>query len=222
MFKKVLISEDIDSIGMTLKLMLEKLKIEEVHQVSHCDEAFLKIKKAILEQQPYDLLICDLSFKDSHINTTLFTGEELINTVKTIQPDIKIVVYSIEDKSYRIKYLFEKSGINAYILKGRNSIPTLQKAIQDIYLNHEVVIPIEIEQKLNDRNLIEIDDYDISILQLMSKGYTLEEISTYFKTNTINPSSSSSIEKKITKLKSYFKANNNVQLIALSKDLGII
>jgi hypothetical protein len=32
----------------------------------------------------------------------------------------------------------------------------------------------------------------------------------------------SSIEKRINKLKIYFKANNNVHLIAIAKDLGLV
>jgi hypothetical protein len=57
-------------------------------------------------------------------------------------------------------------------------------------------------------------------LKLLSNGYILEEISKEFKNTGIIPNGSSSIEKRINKLKIYFKANNNVHLIANAKDLG--
>lgn len=222
MFKKVLVSEDVDSISLSIKSILEELKIEEIQLAYSCDEASLKIKKAIIRNKPFDLLICDLSFIASPLSNHLSTGEELINFIKKIQPDIKIIVYSIEDKSYRIKSLFEKSGINAYVIKGRNSIPKLKQTIQEIFSTMNPIIDADISKRMNDRSIIEIDQYDISILKLMSKGHTLENISADFKKNKVKPNSSSTIEKKITNLKLHFKANNNVQLIAISKDLGLI
>jgi two-component system capsular synthesis response regulator RcsB len=43
-----------------------------------------------------------------------------------------------------------------------------------------------------------------------------------FKKLNITPNSKSYIEKRVSKLKDYFKANNNIHLIAITKDLGII
>ena len=103
MFHKVLIAEDLDSISTTVIQALEELSIIEIHHAKYCDEALLKIKKAIRDNQPYDLLISDLSFKKDHREVKLLSGEELIDAVKKIQPTIKTIVFSIEDKSYRIK-----------------------------------------------------------------------------------------------------------------------
>src|SRR5687767_9003836 len=115
MFHKVLVAEDLDSISMTVVQVLEELSVVEIHHAKYCDDAFLKIKKAIYEKEPFDLLISDLSFKQDHRENKLFTGEELIDAVKKIQPNIKTIVFSIEDKSFRIKSLFDNSRINAYI-----------------------------------------------------------------------------------------------------------
>ncbi len=133
MFNKVLIAEDLDSISIAVIQALEMLSIVEIHHAKYCDDAYLKIKKALLDNVPYDLLISDLSFKTDHRENKLTSGEELIEAVKKVQPDIKTIVFSIEDKSFRIKSLFNNLGINAYVSKGRNSIPELQKTIQRIY-----------------------------------------------------------------------------------------
>ncbi|MES2576462.1 MAG: response regulator [Bacteroidota bacterium] len=222
MFHKVLIAEDLDSISIAVVQALEEISILEIHHAKYCDDAFLKIKKALHDNQPYDLLISDLSFKPDHRENRLNSGEELIEAVKKAQPDIKTIVFSIEDKSFRIKSLFNNLGINAYVSKGRDSIPELKKAIQRIYNNEEIKPSAEISHALRDKSLFEIESYDISLLKSLSKGLTLEDISSEFKHSGIIPNGSSSLEKRINRLKIYFKASNNVHLIAITKDLGLV
>ena len=222
MFQKVLVAEDLDSISIAVIQALEEISILKIHHAKYCDEAFLKIKKALHDDEPQDLLISDLSFKPDHRENKLSSGEELIEAVKKVQPNIKTIVFSIEDKSFRIKSLFNNLRINAYVSKGRDSIPELKKAIQRIYNNEEIKPSAEISNALRDKSLYEIESYDISLLKSLSKGLTLEEISTEFKDSGIIPNGSSSLEKRINRLKIYFKANNNVHLIAIAKDLGLV
>ncbi|MBG6112044.1 DNA-binding NarL/FixJ family response regulator [Flavobacterium sp. CG_23.5] len=222
MFNKVLVAEDLDSISIAVVQALEEISIVEIHHSKYCDDAFLKVKKALHDNVPYDLLISDLSFKTDHRENRLNSGEELIEAVKNVQPDIKTIVFSIEDKSFRIQSLFNNLGINAYVSKGRKSIPELQNAIQRIHCTDEKIISSELSHTLKDKSIFEIEAYDISLLKLLSKGLILEEISENFKESGIIPNGSSSIEKRINKLKVYFKANNNVHLIALTKDLGLV
>jgi ribosome-associated translation inhibitor RaiA len=47
-------------------------------------------------------------------------------------------------------------------------------------------------------------------------------MATTFLQLNIKPNSKSSIEKRVARLKDLFKANNNIHLIAIVKDLGII
>lgn len=222
MFKKVLVAEDLDSISIGIIKVLEDLKIPVIDHVKYCDDALLKIKKGMTENSPYDLLISDLSFKSDHRKTKLSSGEELIGAVNKVQPSLKKIIFSIEDKSYRIKSLFDDLKINAYVTKGRNSIDELKTAIEKTFRNEERIVSSDLSLIFNDKALIEIESYDISILNLLAKGYTLENISNEFKVISITPNGTSSIEKRINKLKIYFKANNNVHLIAIAKDFGLI
>ncbi len=222
MFHKVLVAEDFDSISITVVQALNELSTSEIQHAKYCDDAYLKIRKAIQEEAPYDLLISDLSFKTDHRETKLNSGEELIAAVKKIQPTIKTIVFSIEDKSFRIKSLFNDLEINAFVAKGRNSIPELKKAILGVFNNDTNILSNELSHTLRDKSLIEIETYDISLLKLMSNGLIVEEIALDFKNSGMIPNGSSSIEKRINKLKIYFKASNNVHLIAIAKDLGVI
>lgn len=222
MFNKVLVAEDLDSISITVGQALAELSVSEVHHAKYCDDAFLKIKRALHDNAPYDLIISDLSFKTDHRENTLNTGDELIAAVKKVQPNIKTIVFSIEDKSFRIKSLFNNLGINAYVAKGRDSIPELKKAILGVFSDKAKILSAGLSHALRDKSLIEIETYDILLLKLLSKGLILDEIASEFKSSGIIPNGNSSIEKRINKLKIYFKASNNVHLIAISKDLGLV
>lgn len=224
MFNKVIVAEDLDSINIAVVQALEELEITDIHHVKYCDEAFLKIKKAQIENQPFELLIVDLYFKTDYRENKLHSGEELIAAVKKEQPGIKIIVFSNEDKSYRIKSLFDSLAIDGFVMKGRNSIPELKKAIQNVFNNNnkDKYISPELAAIFRDKTLLEIEPYDIQLLKKLSKGLTQDEISLHFKNESIIPNGNSSIEKRINKLKIYFKANNNVHLIAIAKDMGLV
>lgn len=222
MFNKALVVEDFDSVSTTMINAVKELSIPEILLAKYCDEAYLKIRKALLNNEPFDLLICDLSFKNDFRKNKLNTGEELIAAIRKVQPDIKIVVFSVEDKSFKIKSLFSDYGINAYISKGRNSIPELQKAILGIYNVNTTILSTELSNILSNKSLLEIEEYDIELLKLIAQGLMMVKISSEFKNKGIMPNGISSIEKRINRLKIYFKARNNVHLIAIAKDLGLI
>jgi DNA-binding NarL/FixJ family response regulator len=222
MFTKVLIVDDIDFNDAGAVQVLKGLEIPEIEYSKYCDDALLKIKRAQQENQPYQLLISDLSFKEDHRNEKLKSGEELITVVKQLFPKIKIVVFSIEDKSYPIKSLFEKLNIDGYVIKGRNTMTELKKAIETICNTNQKFLSPELSHILQDKTINEIDDYDIQLIKYLSVGVTQENMETTFKEAGITPHSKSTIEKRLNKLKIYFKANNPTHLVAIAKDLGLI
>ena len=221
MFKKVLIVEDFDSINLAVMQVLSDIGVTEIHHAKYCDDAQLKIKKANIDNEPFDLLISDLSFKADHREIKLASGDQLIEWVKKEQPNLKIIVHSIEDKSFFIKSLFEKYNIDGYVAKGRKSIEQLKTAINKLYLNNSHYISPELAHILQDKTINEIDDFDIQLIKQLSLGIPQEKMDEKFKQLGITPNSKSSIEKRVSKLKDYFKANNTVHLIAIAKDLGI-
>lgn len=222
MFTKVLIVDDIDFNDAGAVQILKELEIPEIEYSKYCDDALLKIKKAQQENQPYQLLISDLSFKEDHRNEKLKSGEELISVVKKLFPDIKVIAFSIEDKAYPIKNLFDKHNINGYVIKGRNTMIELKKAIETVFNNNQKFLSPELSHILQDKTVNEIDDYDIQLLQQLSQGVQQESMDLKFLALGISPNSKSTIEKRISKLKIYFKANNTVHLVAIAKDLGLV
>lgn len=222
MFKKVIIAEDLEDINLGIEQTLKSLDIENFQHAKYCDDAFLKIRKALIDNEPYDLLISDLSFKKDHRDVKITCGDELVEKVRELQPNIKIIAYSIEDKSYRIKSLFDNADIDGFVLKGRNSIEDLKKAIHITSTSDQKFISPDIASALQEKNNFEIDDLDIQILKHLSSGTPQDDIIKIFKDLGIKPNSKSAMEKRLSKLKDFFKANNTVQLVFIAKDMGII
>jgi DNA-binding NarL/FixJ family response regulator len=221
MFRKILIVEDIDSISYGLTALLQKNFDAEVRSTKFCDEAYLKIKRATYEKAPFDLVITDLSFNDTHREAKINTGEELIRLVKKEYPRTKIIAYSVDDKPYRIKHLFETYKVNGFVAKGRESVSDLIEAIDLLYHTAENYISPQLAYIIKEFALV-IDDDDIELLKCLSVGMTQSDISEIFRVQHKKTSSTSSIEKRINRLKIHFKANNTIHLISITKDMGLI
>lgn len=221
MFHKVLVSDDLGSINQGVLTVLDSMSIKNVHQVQYCDDAYLRIKKALLDDAPYDLLITDLSFVADYREQQFASGEELVIALKKEHPELKIIVYSVEDRLQRVRSLIGTHKTNAYVCKGRRGLIELGKAIKAVY-NNEVYVSPQVTQALSEKTNLEIDDFDIELVKLLSHGLSQDEISAHLKSKNITPSSLSSIEKRLNKLRIQFKANNAIHLIAIVKDLGLI
>ncbi|WP_431471853.1 response regulator transcription factor [Nonlabens sp. SCSIO 43208] len=221
MFKKVLISDDYSSINQGVLAVLDQLGITKVKQVQYCDDAYLEIKSAILNEEPYDLFITDLNFKTDHRQQKYTSGEELAAQLRNEYPDFKMIVYSVEDRLQKVRYLINSIKVNAFVCKGRDGLKDLSKAITAVNQD-QMFLSGAVQQALNPKNNLEINDYDIELLSLLASGQSKEAISKQFKVHGITPSSLSSIEKKQAKLLLQFRANNATHLISIVKDLGLI
>ncbi|MCO6175362.1 response regulator [Flavobacterium sp. NRK F10] len=221
MFTKVLIAEDFDTTNVAVTQLLKELEVEQVDFAKYCDDALLKIKRALLDGDPYQLLISDLCFKEDFRAVTLKSGEALIEKAKEVQPELKTIVYSMEDKSFKIKSLFDNFEVDGYVVKDRKSIPELKEAILKAEKGERYVSP-DHASALQDKTVSEIDSYDLQIIRHLASGITQDEIELTFKEKGITPNSKSTIEKRINRLRMYFGANNNVHLIAIAKDMGVI
>lgn len=222
MFKKILIADDIDSINLGVRFLLEKDDAIKIDHVRYCDDAILKIKAAIKEGVPYELLISDLSFKQDHRDVKLAGGEELIAAARKEQPEIKVIAYSVDERNFRIKSLFEALNVNAFVSKGREGSVELSHAIKTIYDSDKRYISPHLNHLLVDSSALEIDESDVDVLKYLSKGMGQDEIAKILQELKRPSASLSSVEKRINKLKIIFKARNLAHLVSITKDMGLI
>lgn len=221
MFKKVLVADDIDSINHAVTSVLRDLNIENVEYAQYCDKAYIKAKKAMIEGFPFDLLICDLSFKADHREERIKGGKELIAIVKEMDPNLKVLVNSIEDHPHTVKTLWESGNIEAYVCKDRNGMRELHEAIRELASGNTYNSP-RINRSLRQENLTILDELEIKLLTYISQGLTQDEIQEKFKEENITPSSKSAIEKRLKDLRENFNAKTTPHLIGIVKDLKLI
>lgn len=216
MFKKILVAEDLKGINEgILSFLTENLVIEKLELVQYCDDAYLKYKKAILDEEPYDLLITDLSFEGDHRAQKLSSGDELATKIRETDTDIKIIVYSVEKKFSKIKKLIEIIGLNGYVCKSRNGLDELVTCIKEVYKGATYLSP-EARPALTKKDITELNDFDLEILKHLADGHIQKDISKLMFTST------SSIEKRLNALKIVFRAKNATHLVSIIKDLGLI
>ncbi|KLT64789.1 response regulator transcription factor [Pedobacter sp. BMA] len=223
MLQKVLIAEDYESSNISVQKALEDLGISHdiKNQVYYCDDALARIKKAMSEGNPYDLLITDLSFDDDHTKQIITTGNALIKAAKDVQPDLKILVFSVENRLSVAQHLFKECDIDAYVPKGRRDSQDLKLAIETISKGGRYL-----SGNLKKEEKAEID-YDFSVVELaiisqLAQGTSQKDIPHYLQANSITPFGLSSVEKKLGSMKAIFGFTKNEQLIAYCKDKNII
>lgn len=221
MFKKIIVAEDIDTISDGLKAAFEKLEGAEVVFTKYCYETYLKIKKALQDDAPFDLLVTDLSFKSSHMDVKLTSGEEVISQLRADGIDIAIIAYSIDERGYNIRHLLHELNVNGYVSKGRESAPDLLRAIHAVYQGEQYVSAHLAHLKKPD-GLTDLDATDLEIIKLLAEGYSQPEIRDIFKQNSKKSSSFSSVEKRIIKMRTSLQAKNTTHLVSIAKDMGLV
>ncbi len=169
MFKKVLVSDDLECINQGVVSVLNSLKIEHITQVAYCDDAFLQIEKGLKDEGPFELLITDLSFVADHRTQQYPSGEVLIKALKQKHPQLKIIAYSVEDKLQKVRSVMLENKADAFVCKGRHGLKELTQAIQEVYKGNQYLSP-QVVNALNKKLSVEISDYDIHIMKLLSQG----------------------------------------------------
>lgn len=222
MFTKVLVAEDYEIANQGIvRILKDTIGILDVYEAKYCDEAYLKFQKAYTEKIPFELLITDLSFREDHNPQVRTSGIELIKDIRKTQPDIKIIVYSQEDRPDKINMLFDNFEINGYVCKGQHAVKELIDCIHGVH-REEIMLPPELTNNPEGNGMIQLEDLDMVLLEELAKGNTKKEIRTKLIQENITPNSESAIDKRVSKLFDSFKAKNTTHLVAIAKDLGLL
>lgn len=221
MFNNVLIAENYVNSQVSAQDIVSELSISKVDHVCYCDDAFSKVQKALSKGDTYDLLITDLNFEDNHYLQQFRSGEDLIEVVKEVQPDIKVIVFSTDIKSSVIGRLFKERRIDAYVRKSKYETGDLKRAITALSKN-EKYLAIDLKKSVRRVNSYEFSDYDIVLISLLAQGMLVKHIPFYLKNNNIKPCGLSSVEKRINQLRGILKVISNEQLVDFCKKSRLI
>jgi len=145
-----------------------------------------------------DLLLTDITMPN-------INGFMVIEEIKKINPKIKIAVFTQHDGEGYFKDAY-KLGINAYILK-TESFLFLPEILFRVLAGEFYVSPSISQYLRATRNKCSLDNFEHQIIKMLVAGYPIREISNNLKR------SSKVIEYRLRKIKDYFDAKNNVELV---------
>ncbi|WP_281633134.1 response regulator transcription factor [Flavobacterium luteolum] len=162
--KKFVVADDFAIVRKGMASLLRKK-----YEYSEVDEAstFLEIIN-LIKIKKIDLLVLDIDFPDG-------TSLNLIPTIKNIQPDIKILIFSaFEEEIYAIRYL--NAGANGYLNK-LAAIEEMEEAIDSMLQKGKYLSP-EIQNKILDSYILKrpanpldlLSNREIEIAKLMVDG----------------------------------------------------
>lgn len=220
-FQRVLMAQDIDSVNLGLLAALKEAFGFRIDHATSADNAFLRVKQALADKEPYDLLIACQPFESPRGNQHLHSAKDLFRAARLLQPGLKTLLYTTENRPYKIRECLQDCGINGYAQRTGDGGMELIEAIRALSRQGCYISP-QVSESIADSLLLKIDSYDVLLLGELAKGYSHREISRRFSVRGISPRSLSSIEKRINQLKEYFRARNTPHLIALVKDEGLI
>lgn len=221
--KKVLIAEDHEMMNRSLRNTLTDfgIQISEKDYVFSCDDAYHRINGAIKQGEPYEMVVTDLSFDENFPGQKLSNGPAMIKALKKLQPDLKVLVFSIEDRASIATSLFRELSIDGFVPKARHDIGDLKLAIETIAKNGKYISP-HLKKPSSSHNAYAFSTFDMTLIKLISVGMAQKNIPHYLMENKIKPCSLSSVEKRINRIKNMLGIASNEQLIAYCKDIGII
>lgn len=124
-----------------------------------------------LKKNEVDLIITDYSLPG-------MDGLSLVNTIKRIAPNTKVIVLSMHDEVHLVKEIL-KAGVNGYVLKN-DTHKELLNAIRDVsqgkvYLSSDVNKMLITNLNNPDEGRL-LTDREREILKLIAKEYTNKDI----------------------------------------------
>ena len=221
MIEKILIVEDHESMNLAVQKIAEDLKIPQVDYAYYCDDAFRKIEIAKQRGALYDVLMTDLYFDFDGEQQEIKSGFELIRKAREVQPDLGVIVFSAEKGESVINRLIQEYQIDAYVRKARNDAKELKKAFQAVDQRKQYFPPYIARNAANGA-AFEFSAFDLQVIRLLAQGYQQNQIPDYLKKNNIKPSSLSSIEKRLNRIREQLGYSKNEQVVLFCKDAGLL
>ncbi|WP_415328087.1 response regulator [Chryseobacterium sp. MMS23-Vi53] len=166
MSKNILIADDHDIVLVGTTMILEsRIQDAEVDQAEDYPETLEKISR-----KKYDLVILDINMPESK-------NKKMISEIKSIDPDIKILIFSAYEEEIAAQYIRE--GANGYVSKLSKSdeiSDAVKKIFSDGYYYPSTLVnqlihesPLDLIKNLSER--------EYEIFMLLAKGNGNLEIS---------------------------------------------
>lgn len=215
MIDKVIIAEDQESSNLSVQITMDELRIRQSDYFYYCDDTLNRIKMAKKAGLPYDVLVTDLYFEDDGISQTIRDGFSLIAAAREIQPDIRVIVFSAENKAEIIRSLYDNLHIDAFVRKARHDVRELKQAF-DAISKRERYYSRDIALLIKQSKAYAFSTFDVSIIRLIVEGCSQKEIAATLDKHV------NTIEKRLKKMRDEHGFTKNEQLVLACRNAGFL
>ncbi|GAA3647351.1 response regulator [Flavivirga jejuensis] len=191
--------------------------IFKIDTASDCDSAILKVGLA-LKSEPYDLVFLDISLPPSK-DDSILSGEDLGKRIRRLFCDVKIIVSTHHNNSYKINNIFNSVNPEGFLVKSEAGFSNFIEAIKHVLIGTpyytKTILEFLRKSLMNDFTL---DEKDRRLLYELSKGTKMKDLP-----STINMSIGG-IERRKRLLKQVFnttKESDNV-LVKVAQEYGFL
>jgi DNA-binding NarL/FixJ family response regulator len=166
-----LIADDHSVVRHGVSLVIKELFFNaKIHHAGTFKETLKTLKETKI-----DLLVLDINFPDGN-------SINIIGETKTLQPDLKILIFSAYDESlYALRYL--NAGASGYLNKGCHEAE-MKQALQSMMVSGKYITQNIKDQILDSyiskkplNPLEQLSDREIEVARLLIKGFGNMEIS---------------------------------------------
>ncbi|QXP68822.1 response regulator [Polaribacter sp. R2A056_3_33] len=159
-----------------------------------------------------------------YISNPLFENDGTPQELKSGEEfsDLKIIIFSVEDKPYKIQHLYKNIKVDGYVWKNRDGLKEIMNAMHAVSTTNQFYISPELNTTVHPKKVLEITDFDVFLIASLSTESLQEEISKSLKKKGCFTSSVNAIEKRLKFLKEHFNASNPTHLVAIAKDFGLV
>ena len=190
----------------------------EVETVINCDTAFAKIKEAVKNRTPFDLIFLDIKLPPSE-DGKIRSGEDLGVKIKELLPSSKIIIATTYNDNYRIHSIFQSLSPDGFLIKNDvnpQELVTAIKAVISDYPHYSVTVVKMLKKEVS--NDLLIDKIDRVLLYELSIGTKTKSLP------HVIPLSMAGIEKRKRHLKELFDISkqDDKTLISVARDKGFI
>lgn len=222
-FINVLIVEDEPLIIKSLNTVLKNIGNSDktldfkIKSVRNCDAANREIDKAV-RGTPLDLVLLDINVQASS-DRKLLSGEDLGMELKSLFPNIKIIVFTSHHENYRVNNILQSVNPNGLLIKSDIDFKDLVEAVKEV-LNDTPYYSKTVLKLIRSHvsNSFVLDRTDRKLLFLLSKGTKNKHLPEYIGM------SKSGIARRKRNLKEVFSLENEDDffLLKAAKEKGFI
>lgn len=211
----VLIIEDEQMIIDGYKAILTQARPENMafkfDSANDCDSAWDK-----LALKKYDLVFLDLSFPIRE-GSKFSSGEELGKSIRGKYPEILILIITGSEETYQLGRIVEKTNPEGFLLKSETNSREITRCVETL-LDGRVYQSRKISDLLRSRLISRdpLDEFDRKLLYQLSLGTKTKDLPKHI------PLSLRTIEIRKRRIKDFFKAEDNEELLRRAKEKGFL